>query len=397
MIKTITFIYPFDPVGEKVGGVETFIRGFIKFAPPRFDIELIGVTTSLSERAVNVWKWINIGTTKFRFYPILHEIEENKKTYIPLSLRFTLALTRADLNLSRRVLIFNRLEPCLAFIRSNHRKIGFVHNDIQKQMMKGSDSLWKYMPRLYLFFEKKILNSLERVYTVSTQTLDFYNRTYPEISHKVSFMPTWVDKEVFYVAEETKMSIRRELAPISNAPPENTWILFVGRLQEQKAPLKLVETFYEYTKVDNTSCLLIIGEGNLKKEMSRKAKELGVYSCIRFLGFRTQSQLARFYHAADVLVLTSNYEGMPRCCLEALGSGLPVVSTDVGEVRRVIRKDFSGEIVENSSPTTIARALNKVVRNPHKYKKENCLSSISEYTPRNVLKEVFAQIASSGD
>jgi glycosyltransferase involved in cell wall biosynthesis len=393
MSKTVTFIYPFDPVGEKVGGVETFIRGFIKFAPPDFNIELIGITTSLSERSVNVWKWINIGTTKFRFYPILHEIDENKKAYIPLSLRFTLALARVDLDVSRRVLIFNRLEPCLAFIRSNHRKIGFVHNDIQKQMMQGSDSLWKYMPRFYFFLERKILGSLDRVYTVNTATLDFYNQTYPEISHKVRFIPTWVDEEVFSVTEENKMSIRRELAPICKTPPENTWLLFVGRLQEQKAPLKLVESFYEYTKVDNKSCLLVVGEGNLKKAMSRKAKELGILSCIRFLGYRTQKQLARFYHAADVLVLTSNYEGMPRCCLEALGSGLPVVSTAVGEVHRVIRNNFSGEIVENSSATTIARAIDKIVRNPHTYKKANCLSSISEYTPRNVLKEVFTKIA----
>ena len=60
MNKKVTLIYPFDPLGQKVGGVETFIRGFIKYAPPELDIEHIGITTSLSERAVNVWKWINI-------------------------------------------------------------------------------------------------------------------------------------------------------------------------------------------------------------------------------------------------------------------------------------------------------------------------------------------------
>jgi len=392
MNKKVTLIYPFDPLGKKVGGVETFIKGFIKYAPSQLDIEHIGITTSLSERAPNVWQRINIGTTNFRFYPIFHENDENKKTIIPLSLRFTLGLTRMKPDLSGRILVLNRLEPCLAFLRSNHRKIGFVHNDIQKQLARGSDSFWKYMPSLYFFFEKKILTSLDHVYTVSTRTLDFYNRRHPQISDKVSFLPTWVDQEIFYIADEAKNSIRRELVDISKVSPENTWILFVGRLQEQKAPLRLVEVFHEYVKLKPRSTLLIIGEGNLKKVMQQKARELGVYSDIHFLGVRTQDELARFCQASDVLTLTSNYEGMPRCCLEALGCGLPVVSTDVGEVSRVVLNGFSGEVVDNYAPDSIARAINKIVADPNKYRKENCLASVAEYRPKTVLAQVYELI-----
>jgi glycosyltransferase involved in cell wall biosynthesis len=226
------------------------------------------------------------------------------------------------------------------------------------------------------------------------RTLNFYKRKYPKISYKVKFLPTWVDQEIFYVTDEPKNHIRRELAVGSEIPLTHTWILFVGRLQEQKAPIRLIETFQEYKKIDPKSCLLIVGEGNLMEEVAKKAKDLGVYPSTYFLGYRSQRELVRFYQSADVLVLTSNYEGMPRSCVEALGCGLPVVSTDVGEVRRVVRNGLSGEIVEDFFPVQIARQIDKVVRNPMKYTSENCLASVSAYTPQNVLRQVYELITS---
>ncbi len=394
MSKKVTFVYPFDPTGTKVGGVETFIKGFIKHAPPNLELEHIGITSSPSERPVNVWQWNHIDDMKFRFYPILCEEKENRKHIIPLSLRFTAKLTKLPMELSDRIIVFNRLEPCLAFMSSKHRKIGLVHNDVKKQLMKGSDSYWKYLPWVYSIAEKRILSSLDYIYTVNMQTFDFYKRKYPKISYKVKFLPTWVDQEIFYATDEPKNHIRQELAARSQIPLAHTWILFVGRLQEQKAPIRLIETFQEYKKIDPKSCLLIVGEGNLMEEVAKKAKDLGVYPYIHFLGYRSQRELVRFYQAADVLVLTSNYEGMPRSCMEALGCGLPVVSTDVGEVRRVVRNGFSGEIVEGFSPVSIARQIDRVVRSPMQYTSENCLAAVSDYTPENVLGQVYELITS---
>jgi glycosyltransferase involved in cell wall biosynthesis len=391
--RKISFIYPFDPGGTKVGGVETFIRGFIKYAPPELHIEHIGITSSLDQRPVRVWKLLHSGTKKFWFYPISCEKDENKKTIIPLSLRFLLKLAKTNLDLTGKTLIFNRLEPSLLFLRSKNRKIGFVHNDIEKQLMKGSDSLWRYAPWLYLLIEKRIVKSLDYVYTVSSESLDFYKKRYSHVYEKFHFVPTWVDGHVFSMTDKPKHVIREEICRSHPLPLEGHWILFVGRLQKQKAPLKLIEAFLEYCQLSPNSNLIIIGEGNLKKEAINHAKQLGVYSKTHFLGSQDQKRLAKFYRASDVLVLTSNYEGMPRCCLEALGCGLPVVSTDVGETRRVVRNGFSGEIVEDFSPVSIARQIDKVVRSPMQYTSENCLAAVRDYTPQNVLRQVYELIA----
>jgi len=87
-----------------------------------------------------------------------------------------------------------------------------------------------------------------------------------------------------------------------------------------------------------------------------------------------------------------NFEGMPMCVLEALACGLPVVSTDVGEVKRVVKNGYSGEVVEDFSPKSIAQALKKVLENYPNYSKENCINSVSEYTPQKVLAPLYQKI-----
>jgi len=83
---------------------------------------------------------------------------------------------------------------------------------------------------------------------------------------------------------------------------------------------------------------------------------------------------------------------MPMCVLEALGCGLPVVSTNVGEVKKVVENDFSGEVVESVSPRIISQSIEKVLSTPNKYSKNNCIMSISQYTPQKVLKPLYETI-----
>jgi len=50
MNKKIVIIYPTDPLGPKIGGATTFIKGFVKYAPEHFDIEFIGITSDAEKR-----------------------------------------------------------------------------------------------------------------------------------------------------------------------------------------------------------------------------------------------------------------------------------------------------------------------------------------------------------
>ena len=71
---------------------------------------------------------------------------------------------------------------------------------------------------------------------------------------------------------------------------------------------------------------------------------------------------------------------------------MPVVTTDVGEVKRVVKNGYSGEVVKSFEPSAIAQALIKVLDNPNVYTPKNCNESVSEFTPQKVLEPVYDNI-----
>lgn len=394
MTAKLLIIYPTDPLGSKVGGSVTFLRGFIKYAPEDFDIELIGISSDHKTRPPKKWVKLKLGNRGFNFLPLFFEKDENKKTKIPLSLRFTLALKLSQIDVSNKVLFFNRIEPAILYRSVKYPKVVIIHNDIQKQIVsEKSEVLWSKFPWLYFMFEHFIFAFTDYIYTVSNNTLEFYQSKYTEQTEKFSFLPTWADTDIFFPKNESKFSIRNNLLSLSkNLPINEKWILFVGRLQEQKAPLRVIDTFMEYYRKDNAACLIIIGAGNLREAMVLHVKKLKIENKVFLLGNVNQETLALFYRASDVLLLTSNFEGMPMCVLEALGCGLPVVSTNVGEVKRVVKNEFSGEVVESILPEHISQSVEKVLSNPDIYSKDNCIKAISEYTPQKVLKPVYETV-----
>jgi glycosyltransferase involved in cell wall biosynthesis len=389
----IMLLHPADPCGNKVGGVEIFLRGFIKYAPDDFDIYFIGAETG--KRSVNrSWSKRSLGPKEFSFYPAIVVPDENRKSAIPLMLRFAVALKMQRVDLRSDAVFLQRIEPAFVFRRSLKNIVLVIHNDILKQIYTTrSEVTWRFFPWLYSLVEKIAFASARKIYSVSSNSLEFYGKQYDGCASKFEFLPTWFDPDVFHPEGGGKSGA---LARIAEAVPavnfKKRCLLFAGRLQEQKAPVRLVESFCEYHRWDGDSCLIVIGDGNQKALAEKRAGELGVADSVFFLGAIEQKQMAAFYRAADALLLTSNFEGMPICVLEALASGLPVVSTDVGEVRRVVKDGFSGEISCSFQPAEIARAIGRVMENSSRYSRDNCISAVKEFTPNKVLGPVYGEI-----
>jgi len=390
----LTIIDPFDPLGAKVGGIETFVKGFIKFSPERFNIRMIGVTSDKILRPVKKWTQQQIGTKCFDFFPLFFEKNENKRTLIPLSLRFVLACKQARLGLDdHHPVVLNRIESALCLSRRAVPKIGLIHNDIPQQILAKSEVKWSRIPSLYLKLEKKILSELDFVYTVSKSTLSFYQTRYPEIRNKISFIPNWYDSEIFSPSHQARQVFKDRLSRQHKLPAEqNKWIIFTGRLQPQKELPLMIKAFSLYQKENRNTCLLLIGEGDQKKELEKNISRLNLSKRVFLMGKMEQKRITDFYRAADLFLLTSRYEGMPISILESLGCGLPVVTTQAGEVSKVIKNGFSGEIVPDFSHESIARSICKVLDHPECYTLENCINSVSTFTPEGVLSPIFDRL-----
>lgn len=102
----------------------------------------------------------------------------------------------------------------------------------------------------------------------------------------------------------------------------------------------------------------IVGDGPERAELERLAGELGIAEAVTFHG--RQSDPAPFYARFDLVALSSDTEQMPMCVLEGMASGLPVVSTDVGDVRAMVAAENAALIVPKDE-AALAEAILRVL------------------------------------
>jgi glycosyltransferase involved in cell wall biosynthesis len=83
-----------------------------------------------------------------------------------------------------------------------------------------------------------------------------------------------------------------------------------------------------------------------------------VDDCVEFHG--PADDLAPFYQASDVLLLTSDHEGTPNVILEAMASGIPVVATRVGGVEEVVEDGVTGLLADADQPGQLVESLRRL-------------------------------------
>ncbi|AGB38811.1 glycosyltransferase [Natronococcus occultus SP4] len=112
-------------------------------------------------------------------------------------------------------------------------------------------------------------------------------------------------------------------------------VLFVGRLVEGKRPQDVLDAVATAREANPELTVYFCGEGPLRDELERRAGE-AVGDSVVFLGHVPYDEMPRIYRAADVLVLPSRAEGVPRTVLEAMASGTRVVCSDLEQVASVV-------------------------------------------------------------
>ena len=138
----------------------------------------------------------------------------------------------------------------------------------------------------------------------------------------------------------------------------------VGRLEEQKGHLNLLEALAQVRQELPEATLLLVGDGRLRPDLERRARELGLAERVRFLG--TRRDLPLIYQALDLFVQPSWWEGLPLALLKAMGAGLPVLATRVSGVREVINDGGNGRLVEPGDAAALARVLLELYRQPER-------------------------------
>ncbi len=139
-------------------------------------------------------------------------------------------------------------------------------------------------------------------------------------------------------------------------------ILFVGILYERKAPEILLDSFVSVRREIPGATLDIIGEGPEAARLKDQAARAGLAPAVRFLGSLPYDAVLDSMESADIFCLPSRREGFPLVALEAMAAGLPVVGTDIGGTREIVKRPELGTIVPPGDADALARALSSALR-----------------------------------
>ena len=154
-----------------------------------------------------------------------------------------------------------------------------------------------------------------------------------------------------------------DFAQRDNRENEHIVILTVARLIKRKGIDDLIRAVPAIVKGHQNIKVKIIGEGNMGAELKALAEKLKVSEYIEFLGYVPHNEISNYYSTSDVFVLPSRNEGMSNTVLEAMASGLPVITTDTGGTRELI--DGNGIIVPIEDSDVISEAVLRLI-NDHK-------------------------------
>lgn len=134
-------------------------------------------------------------------------------------------------------------------------------------------------------------------------------------------------------------------------------ILFVGRLIPVKGVPVLLEAFALLAKHLPEARLTIVGDGPERSTLERKAQELGIRHRVSFTGALSQQDVSARMSDADLFVLPSYDEGLPVVLMEAMASGLPVITTPIAGIPELVQNGVTGRIVSAGDAAGLAGAI----------------------------------------
>lgn len=193
--------------------------------------------------------------------------------------------------------------------------------------------------------------------------------------HTIQIIRNGIELEHFVFQEKIREEVRKQYGLNGKFVIGN-----VGRFVFQKNHDLLIDVFYEFYQKNKNAVLLLIGEGELQEKIRDKVNGYGIENVVIFTGAVKDTD--RFYHAMDVFVLTSRYEGLPVTTIEAQTNGLPCVVSDAVP-QEAIRSDNVATVKEYQD---IAEWCKKM--DAEKKRKENAVAVMTAYDINVCVKEL---------
>lgn len=207
------------------------------------------------------------------------------------------------------------------------------------------------------FLTKRLYREADLVFSNSLGTANSLKQEFNVSLDKIKVIYNPID------LEKIQNFCQDKLEPKYQEIFKNPVIINIGRLTKQKGQKCLIRAFKIVADQIPKIKLVILGEGELEKDLKNLVKELGLDNDVFFLGW--QKNPFKFLARAKVFVLSSLWEGLPNTLIEALACGVPAISTDCPSgPDEIIENGKNGILVPIKDEKSLSRAIIKILSNP---------------------------------
>lgn len=259
----------------------------------------------------------------------------------------------------------------LASMGFKAKRVHTVHNVAQKEQTKVGKNinrvLFRYFNVVPVALSKEIQRTIQEVYGL------------PDNRIPVVF---------------NGIDLSRCIVKESYARKDTFTVLHIGRFMDVKNHELLLRSFARFKGQHSDARLQLLGDGELKENMMQLAGQLNITDAVEFAGL--QSNVYPWLHNADVFILPSKFEGMPMTLIEAMGTGLPIIASNVGGIPDMLSSQKEALLIEPKEEKII-EALEMVYSDAKKreYWGRNALQRSSLFSSQATARK-YLQLYSSG-
>ncbi len=235
---------------------------------------------------------------------------------------------------------------------------------------------------IYTSIEKWSLNRIDKLIAVNQSTKDYYSKKGGDLGDRIVVIPVGVDTSIFKPLDRKKMRRKYSFSQ------DEVIILYIGRFSIEKDLDLLLQAFKSLKSEMPRARLVLVGEGPEEKRLKNIIKTQDIKG-VTFLKPVAHKRIPEIMNCADALVLCSKFEGMPTVVIEALTCGVPVVSTDVGGVNKVVIDGKTGQLVKEAKSEPVKNAILKVIRDGRDSYSDNCIVAAKRYSWDNISNELM--------
>jgi glycosyltransferase involved in cell wall biosynthesis len=185
--------------------------------------------------------------------------------------------------------------------------------------------------------------------------------------------------------------------PIDNLKKKTLVFLFLSRIEIVKGIYETLESF-EILKKDYPDITLKIAGSGGELEAVQKYVDAKQLKGVELLGWICGEEKAKVFYESDVYLLPSYHgEGLPCSILEAMATGLPVISTEVGGIKDFFEDEVMGYLVKMKDPIDLSEKIRRIIDNPEKIEtmgRYNIEYARNRFTPQKVgseLERIYAE------